>query len=109
MIPIQEYPCLNSIQLCIQEEKVRQELEANLNSQNAYTSKEERVEQVKEYNAKYREQNKEAITEYRENNREKLAEQQKEKFTCDCGSICSKGNKSKHEKTKKHLAYLESL
>ena len=52
------------------------------------------------------EANKEQILErgkkYREANKEKIAEKQKEKVICDhCGSEITKGNLSKHQKTKK--------
>ena len=49
-----------------------------------------------EYNKKYIEEHKEQI-------KEKL----KIKYTCICGSITLRYNKTKHEKTKKHLKYLD--
>ena len=124
MIPIQLSPCNNSIELRIQEEKVKNELEANLNSQNAYTSKEQKVEQKVEYNKEYYEKNREKLAEYKveyyEKNKEQITkykaeyyennkeyyEKNKEKYTCDCGSICNKGNKLRHEKSQKHISYL---
>ena len=68
-------------------------------------------EKIKEKTKKYRENNKEKIKEkekkYRENNKEKNKERQKEynkeKITCECGSIICKGDLSKHKKTKKHF------
>jgi hypothetical protein len=44
---------------------------------------------------------------YRLENREQINEKQKEKITCDCGSIYSKSHKLRHEKTKKHITFLE--
>lgn len=61
---------------------------------------------------------------YRENNRTKVAEglkkwyemnkieillKAKEKYTCECGSCLTVSHKSKHEKTQKHIKYMESL
>jgi len=113
--PYQEFPCESSLQLQIQEEKVRKELNANLNMIKAYTSKEERKEYIKEYQSK--KERKEYIKEYYENNKNKIKEYSakfyqenikkiKEKYECDCGSICGKGNKAHHEKTQKHISYL---
>ena len=33
----------------------------------------------------------------------------KEKFECDCGSICRKSDKTRHEKSLKHQNWLKSL
>ena len=38
-----------------------------------------------------------------QNNKDKL----KEKFNCDCGGCYTLENKTKHQKTKKHLLYLD--
>ena len=46
---------------------------------------------------------------YREKNKEKINEKGKEKITCDCGSEVRKKDIRRHEKTKKHIAYMESL
>jgi len=40
---------------------------------------------------------------------EKSKEKHKEKYTCDCGSVCRKSEKARHEKTKKHQKYLTKL
>lgn len=47
--------------------------------------------------------------EHYEANREKILEKQKEKYTCECGSIIRKNGKSRHEKSKTHKTYLENL
>ena len=41
MKPIKEFPCENSIQLTIEEERIRKEVKANLNTNRAYLSPEE--------------------------------------------------------------------
>lgn len=47
---------------------------------------------------------------YYEKNKQKILEKQKiEKYTCDCGSIIRKCFKTEHEKTNKHLKYINSL
>jgi len=55
--------------------------------------------QYKKENQKHKEQKKEYDKEYREKNKEKLDE----KYTCECGSICLKRQKLRHEKTQKHI------
>ena len=74
MKPVKEFPCENKTQLVIEEERIRKELNANLNNNRAYRD----IEQEKEYNResakKHYEQNKEAYSiknkEYR--NKQKL-------------------------------------
>jgi hypothetical protein len=57
---------------------------------------------------KYYEANKDIIKdkskEYYETNKEKI----NEKFECNCGGKYSKGDKSKHNKTKKHQLYIST-
>lgn len=76
---------------------------------------------IKEHDKLYYEQNKELLAqkhhEKYENNKEYFKARSKcyydlkknQKFQCPCGSECVITEKSKHEKTKKHIAYLNSL
>ena len=43
---------------------------------------------------------------YREENKDKLDKYYKEKFQCDCGGKYTRGHKVQHQKTKKHLAFI---
>jgi len=65
---------------------------------------------LKEWTKKYYEKNKEKILEYKKEyrikNREILNEKKKEKFICECGGKYTKYEKSRHEKSKKHEAYV---
>ena len=69
-------------------------------------------EKLNEKNKKYKEINKEVIAEkmkeWRAANKEKIAEKKKEKFTCECGSVFRKSDKSRHEKSKKHQKYMNT-
>ena len=73
---------------------------------------------------KYHEDNKEKISlnkkKYREANRDKIIQKKKEyyqnnkdrltkKITCECGSVVSKKSLTRHKKSKKHLAFINSL
>ena len=65
---------------------------------------------VKIYKREYYEENidkkKEYDKLYREKNREYYDKLKKQIFNCACGSECSITHKSRHEKTKKHQAWL---
>jgi hypothetical protein len=66
-------------------------------------------DKLKEYHEKYREDHKDDIKKYlekyRDENKAQLREQQEKPFTCECGSIVSTRNKSKHLKSKKHIDF----
>jgi len=87
----------------------RLELNPNYNQEHYQKHKEQIIKQHKIY----REANKELISEkqkeWYQKNKNKIAEQHKETFTCDCGSISTIGNKSRHERSLKHQNYLSSL
>ena len=75
-----------------------------------YRQTRENKEKMGEYCKEYYENNKKKISEYKKEwygaNREKIAENLKEKYTCDCGSELTKGNKLRHQKTKKHQNFI---
>ena len=68
-----KFPCNSKIELVIQEEKYRKELQAPLNSCSAYNT----IEDVLNKRKEYREANKEKYKEYREINKEQIKEQKK--------------------------------
>ena len=79
--PVKEFPCENKIQLVIEEERIRKELNANLNKYRAITTAEERVEDQYRNNKAYAETNKEVLAEkrkiYDEANKERIKESRK--------------------------------
>lgn len=109
------------------EEKNEQKKEHYEDNKNQYLERaknyyEENKEYKLQYQKQYSQKNKEKIAEnqkqYRLDNKEKLAEQKKQyrednkerfyrKITCECGSIYNNSHKNRHEKTDKHLKYLE--
>jgi len=91
MVPIEEYECDGMIPSRIREEYWRREYNANMNSQKAHTTKEEKKE-IKNKTAK----------EYREINKQKI----REKHTCLCGGSYSISSNAVHQRTKKHQDYL---
>ncbi len=46
--------------------------------------------------------------EYKEQNKEKINARAREKVTCTCGCVLSRGNHSKHQKSKQHVKFMES-
>jgi len=135
---IEEYPdCKNNIEQRIREQKWIDELNGNLNTNKAYTSKEERKEQKKEhreqnkehdkqyriehkndkyeYDKQYRQQNKEKIVEdkkeYCKQNREKIAQQRKEHYEQNKEEILQKMKEYREQNKEKirqrHKKYRE--
>jgi hypothetical protein len=72
---------------------------------------EKNKEKIAEYQKKHYKNNKQKIAEqqknYKENNKEAISAKSKIKYTCVCNSIITIHNKSKHEKTKKHIQFCE--
>ena len=70
------------------------------------------ADKIKAVDKKYRENNADKIKavkqKYREDNADKIKAYRKTKYTCECGSdICFK-HKARHERTKKHIKFIES-
>ena len=63
------------------------------------------------YQNKYYENNKEEISEkmkeWRKKNKEKINKREREKITCECGTIITRSNLSTHKKTKKHIKLMQ--
>ena len=75
MQPHSEYPCESKIQMNIEEERVRIELSADLNSQSCYGFDTEKIAQYqKEYRLKNKDKLSEYIKEYYLKNKDKFAE-----------------------------------
>lgn len=81
-------------------------------------------DKVSAYQKQYGIDHKEDIKEYRENNRDKLSKQYKQwakdnkdkliermkiKTTCQCGITYNKTHKNRHEQSKKHLSFINSI
>lgn len=81
MKPIKEFPCENKTQLVIEEERVRKEMNANLNGCRAITTIEERKQDQFNTHKAYREEHRDKIREekriYREENKDKIREKKR--------------------------------
>ena len=72
-------------------------------------NREERLEKVKAYAAANKDLIKERTKLYREKNKDVIKEKKSERFDCECGGTWSKGHgKARHDRTKKHITWLES-
>lgn len=109
---ISEFPCNNRTDLIIEEEKYRKESQASLNTLKSHRTIKEKKEQNKLATIKYQEKYKEKINKKaRENyeiNKEQINKEKKEKITCLCGSIFRKDKKARHEKTLKHINFINN-
>ena len=45
---------------------------------------------------------------YYQNNREQITQRLAEPYECECGSVCWKGQKSRHLKSKKHQDFINN-
>lgn len=85
--------------------------------------REDNAEEIKKKNKKYRGDNEERIKQYREGNKEKANQYTKQYYRdniekikqkkngnhdCECGGKYTTAHKSRHEKTKKHIDYINS-
>ena len=81
--------------------------------------REDNKDKIKQYYKYNKNKILEQVKEYYEDNKNKILEQKKqyyednknkilEKYTCECGSVCCMGAKAKHERTKKHLNFINS-
>tara|TARA_R110000782_G_C14539990_1_gene383617 strand:- start:19 stop:513 length:495 start_codon:yes stop_codon:yes gene_type:complete len=73
--PYKEFPCENKIQLTIEEERIRGELNADLNMRSCGTGL-----SLKEYRKQYRDENKDKKKQYDIKNKDYLKEQRKKRY-----------------------------
>ena len=84
-----------------------------LNACRAYATEEELKEDHREKNREYRAKNRDEISkknkEYSAKNRDKKERKNSQKYTCICGSILRIDSKNKHNKSQKHINYINNL
>ena len=112
---IEEYENLNKKQL----EKYEGEHIRKNNCVNKYIAgrtikqyREDNVDKLKERGKKYREDNTDKLKQYekqyRENNVDKIKLKKNQKHICICGGKYTQSNKLQHEKTKKHINFINN-
>tara|TARA_B110000285_G_scaffold146207_1_gene163198 strand:+ start:108 stop:692 length:585 start_codon:yes stop_codon:yes gene_type:complete len=126
-----EFPCENKTQLCIEEERVRVELKADLNSYTCHGFDDDyykkyyikNKDKIKQYEQDNKEHIKERKKQYVLNNIEKTKENKKihyeknkeiiriknkEKTICECGCEIRKNELKRHQRSAKHIKLMES-
>lgn len=73
------------------------------------THKVEISEKRKEYYKKNKDEISEKSKEYREVHKNEIKEKRKETYTCECDSNIRKDDKARHERSQKHIKYINSL
>lgn len=67
---------------------------------------------INDKHKQYQELNKDKLKQrskqYYKNNKEEIKEKRKIKHTCPCGGVYSNCNKARHERSKRHVQYMES-
>ena len=130
IVLIKNFACNSKIELETEETKFQKDLVCVNNRLARMTEEEKRQynkqykidnkEKIKQQRKQYRIDNKESIKQYnianiekikqyRIDNKERLKHYKSEKFGCVCDGKYTRGHKSKHLKSKKHLDYLESI
>lgn len=127
IILLENFPCNSKKEL---QEREQHYIKNNLNCFNKYSAlrtKEDKQKYMKDYNKKYNELNFEELKEkdkiyyelnkeiiksknnkHYHQNKEKINEDKKIKYTCSvCGAIIRKSDKSRHEKTNKHIKQIK--
>ena len=117
MKPHSEFPCKNKMEMTIEEERIRRELNADLNSQSCYGINQKEYlkeyyqnnkEKIAEKNRQYRENNKEKFIEYKkqyqQENKEKIAERKKEHYQNNKEKIAEKQRQKYQKKKEEKLA-----
>jgi hypothetical protein len=85
MVPIEEFECETTLDARIREEHWRREYNANMNSRRAHVTEEQRITHLKELAKK----------------RNSVS------YVCECGGRFIYNTKCAHQKTQKHIKYLE--
>ena len=117
MIEIKKYPCNDANEAEAEEDRIMQEMKANMNERRAHTgltkyeyNKQYNIDNAdkkKECHKKYHIANRDIILEkqrqYTIDNRDKIREKQRQKITCECGCVVSYNALQRHKRSKKHL------
>jgi hypothetical protein len=114
MILIEYFPCKTQPESAQRErywtEKIKATLNCNVQGRTNKEYKADHKEQIAEYGVEYRANHKEQKAErdakYQADHKEQISARKAVLYTCICGSICTTGNKSQHEKSKKHCSYM---
>ncbi len=111
IILIELYPC-NSKDEALSKEAYHIKINDCVNKNIPGRTREQYKVDNPDYDKNYYINNKEKVLDsckaYRENNKEKISNKNKEVYTCPCGSVSRLRAKSRHEKSKMHLDFMNA-
>ncbi len=113
MKPHKEFPCENKTQLTIEEERVRREMNADLNMYKCNLTDKEKIDIKKEHSKTYHIQNKEkrnikTLDKYHKN-KEKINKEKAKIIECECGCKIRRGYLSTHIQKDKHMKLMKTI
>jgi hypothetical protein len=121
MVLVKKYPCNDFLEARQEEERMRRELNANMNTNLCFRTEEDikecsrikykkyretHKEERKQYYESHKEEFKAKSKQYYETNKEEERLRRKKKVECECGCIVSAAHIAKHRKSQKHLKLL---
>jgi hypothetical protein len=108
IIILERFKAIDKEDLRQKEREWIEKLEPTLNCQKLpYRTDEDIKKWRKEYSIKISDKNKVKCKNWYYENKERVDKYKKEKIECDCGSIVSRTNLTRHKKSKKHLKFLQ--
>jgi len=109
MKPHKQFPCENKIQLVIEEERIRVEMNADLNVRCCHgLDKEKEKANKKQYRLNNIENQTKYLKEYAEKNKEEISLRRKEKTICECGCEVRLTGLPRHKRSAKHIKLMET-
>ena len=109
MKPHKEFPCENKTQLTIEEERIRIELNADLNVQSCHgIDKNKAKEKHRQWLLNNPDKNKDKVKQYYEKNKEHICEKDKVKTVCECGCEVRLYGIQRHKRSAKHIKLMEA-
>ena len=119
-IQLEESPCKSKQELLTRERYWFDLLKPSLNSYSPMTTAEEQKEYLAKYKTNHMEERKKYADKYNANhieerkeyyatNQDLILEKKKEKTTCECGSVINKCHLNRHQKTNKHLSFMNKI
>ena len=104
IVLVEEYPCNNRHEL-LARERIYIEFMLNNFTHRVICNKQIPTRTIKEYRNDNKEHLNECNRKYKRDNKQYI----NEKFNCECGGKYTRNHKLCHFKTKKHIAYINSL
>ena len=113
---IEAYPCNNKNELHLRERYwientvcINRCIPTRTPKQYHETHRDEILQRHKQYHETHRDEILQYQKQYRETHRDEISQYKKQHYTCECGSTIGIVEKARHNKSKRHIAYINSL